>query len=239
MSSALPEDCATEDDDRARWHGLYLTHVEDLLALLRERLLTIYKAHRLQEQQTGFVSRAAMHNLVDVLAHIGTLAQKADTLNFKQQGAHVVNIEDHLRRAAMEAQEDLVRFRLGDELAPKWTEQQRVAGPLRETGELRGVPTQDSLEALRQRIDSHIEAGRSRKPDATWEEWLDGAGEFKAAAELANELSDKLEVCIGAAQRIYVEKDRDKKYLRYAIAGMVVSFLVGVGGTVLTLALTG
>jgi hypothetical protein len=220
----------TTDNDRSsgdRWCGVYVDVLEDLHAVINERALTAYKAHRKIEMETTFEGRAALNNLVDVLAHIATLLQKADTLSHREQAAHVVNIEDHLRRAVMEGQEEVVNDLL-DQVAELWDEYMRIAGPLRSEGVLINAPSHRKLEQYRSEIADLLDTGRGTKPDAAWGDHLTGAGYFKAAAERAQELLDGVNQCIGAAQQI-IEQRREA---RRSIKLHVVSIGVGLAGLV-------
>jgi hypothetical protein len=215
-----------------RWHGVYFAVGERLQVVLNERLLTTYKAQRKIELETQFEGRAATNNLLDVLAHLGTLLQQAPHLTYEQQMDHVVNVQDHLRRAVMEGQEEVVNALL-DGVAAKWEEYQQKAAPLR--AELGPVATHEQLQQLRNKIGKLLDEGRATKPDSTWDQHLEGAGYFREAAQTAQELLDKLDMCLGAAARATEDRHRQneidanrRKDRRLAIAG----FVVGVVGVI-------
>lgn len=198
------------DREGPRWNGVYLDVLEELYRVLNERVLMVYKTHRKIEMETAIEGRAALNNLVDVLAHLATLFQKADELGHREQFAHLINIEDHLRRAVMEGQEEVVNDLL-DEVGQRWSEYMRIAGPLRAEGVLRHAPPHRRLEQYRREIQDLLDTGRGTKPAAAWADHLEGAGYFKAAAEKAQELLDDLEQSIGAAQEILEQRRQSRR----------------------------
>jgi ribosomal protein L17 len=220
--------------DGKQWHGVYMDVLEDLRSIINERALPVYKAHRKIEIETTFEGRAALNNLVDVLAHIATLLMKADSMSHREQVAQIVNIEDHLRRAVMEGQEEVVNDLL-DEVAKRWDEYMEIAGPLRAEGALTSAPSHRQLEQYRSEIQDLLDTGRGLKPDAGWNEHLSGAGYFKEAAEVAQKLLDALNQCIGAANELLEQRRQAKKadHLAYigiavGIFGVVVGVLIAV-----------
>lgn len=201
-------------------------HARRLEELLGTELPEVFKANRIIEQQTRYVSEAGRNNLVDALSHIGTLAERGSELNSRQQAAQVAKIEEHLRRALMEAPEEVVRARLAD-IARRWAEYQREAAPYRREGTLRGVPRHSELETLRERIDQLMERARSSKPDETsWEDWRAAAAHMTEAADLARELEDKLEQCIGEALRMTRDRQRDKRSNIQWAVGIVLALVL-------------
>lgn len=204
-----------------RWCGVYTDVLADLRTVINERALTAYKAHRKIEMETTFEGRAALNNLVDVLAHIATLLQKADSLSHREQAAHIVNIEDHLRRAVMEGQEEVVNDLL-DQVAEQWDEYMQIAGPLRAEGVLINAPSHRKLEQYRAEIADLLDVGRGTKPDAAWEDHLAGAGHFKAAAELAQELVDGMNQCIGASRQIIEQRQQAKRSNKLNFASVAI-----------------
>jgi ribosomal protein L17 len=219
----------TPNEDR--WCGVYVDVLEDLRAVINERALTVYKAHRKIEIETTFEGRAALNNLVDVLAHIATLLLKADSLSHREQAAHVVNIEDHLRRAVMEGQEEVVNDLL-DQVAERWEQYMQVAGPLRKEGMLINAPSHRKLEQYRSEIEDLLDTGRGTKPDAAWDQHLTGAGYFKTAAERAQELLDGMNECIGAANQVNEQRREAKRSIKLH----VVSIGIGLAGLIFGIA---
>jgi hypothetical protein len=116
-------------------------------------------------------------------------------------------------------QRKFVRNRIVD-VRDLWAEYHREAFPYRQENALHGVPRHQELEELRTRIDQRLEAARRQKPnETTWEETLDAAADMTEAANLAGELADKLEQCLGAAQRLGTERERDAEAQRATKSG--------------------
>lgn len=218
----------------ARWHGVYLDVLEDLRAILNERALTVYKAHREIELETTFEGRAALNNLVDALSHIATLLLKADALDHREQLAQLVNIEDHLRRAVMEGQEEVVNDLL-DDVGERWDVYMEIAGPLRAEGVLGSAPPHRQLEQYRAEIRDLLDTGRGIKPDAGWDDHLSGAGYFKRAAELAQKLLDALNQSIGAANELLEQRQQARKSNLLAYAGLAVGAIGVMAGALIAI----
>lgn len=223
--------------DQSYWRGLDPANLDRLFDLLREQLPAIFKANRIIEQRTGYFSEAGRNNLVDALSHISTLAQKGGSLTSAQQATQIAKLEEHLRRAVMEAPEEVVRARIVD-VESSWTEYSREATPYRNAGTLRGVPKHDELERLRGQIDHLMEKARRTKPDeTTWDDWMEAAADMTEAAAIAKALQDKLEQCVGEALRMTRERERDsvasrrdrKSFALWALA-LLVTITLTVGG---------
>lgn len=217
-----------------QWHGVYLDVLEDLRSVINERALAVYKAHRKIEIETTFEGRAALNNLVDVLAHIATLLMKAGSLSHREQVAQIVNIEDHLRRAVMEGQEEVVNDLL-DEVAERWDKYMEIAGPLRAEGVLTSAPAHRQLERYRSEIQDLLDTGRGLKPDADWNDHLSGAGYFKEAAGKAQDLLDALSQCIGAAHELLDRRTQAKRANWLAYVGIAVGIVGVASGIVIAL----
>lgn len=128
-----------------------------------------------------------------------------------EQASALSKMEEHLKRALIEHPEEVVRDRLGD-LKKLWQEYNLEAFPYREEKALHGVPRHQVLEDLRRRIDLLMESSRSAKPEETrWEETLVAASDMTEAANLAGELADKLQQCIGVGRRVTEERQRRAK----------------------------
>lgn len=228
----------TSAGEDGAWAGLEPEHARRLQDLLAAELPEVFRANRIIEQQTRYVSEAGRNNLVDALSHIGTLAERGSELNSRQQAAQVAKIEEHLRRAMMEAPEEVVRARLAD-IAKRWDEYQREAAPYRRAGTLRGVPRHSELEGLRERIDQLMEEARSKKRDETsWEEWRAAAAHMTEAADLSKELADELEQCIGEALRMTRDRQRERKSNRQWLIGILIAIALTVGSYLLGQATT-
>jgi hypothetical protein len=200
---------AGEDVQPGVWDDLTPDNRRRVSVILSAHVPEVFRLNRVIEQKTGYDSSIARNMLVDALSHLGTLAQRGSSLSPEQQASQLAKIEEHLRRAIIEHPEEVVRNRIAD-LPKLWSVYQREAYGYRERGDLHGVPRHQELEELRQRVRTILESCRSKKPDeTTWEESLDIAAEMTQAADLAAELSDKLDQCIGAAQRLTRERERD------------------------------
>jgi len=179
------------EDNRRRLH-----------AILSGQLPEVFELDRVIEQKTGYASEICKQMKIDVLSHLGTLAKRQQELDHDQQASQLAKIEEHLRRAIVEHPEEVLRDRIGD-IEEAWVEYQQVAFTYREKNELHGVPRHKELEELRLRIDAHLEAARRTKPDeTTWDESLNAAAQVTEGADLASELADKLNQCIGEARRL-------------------------------------
>lgn len=215
------------------WASLNPENKERLTHILRVQIPEVFSTNRVIEQKTGYRSKICKQMLVDALSHIGTLAQQEHELAPHQQASQLAKTEEHLRRALIEHPEEVLRNRVGD-LQRLWSKYQRHAYPYRQAGELDGAPRHQELEELRQRIDVLLEAARRIKPaETTWEESLDASAAVTEAADIAADLSNKLEQCIGYAQRRTQEgQDRGtaKRHHRSMIAAtVIVGILTTVG----------
>ncbi len=199
--------------------------------VLVEYVPEVFRLNRAIEQRTGYTSEIGRNMMVDVLAHLGTLASRRD-LTPAEQATQLSKIEEHLRRAIIEHPEEVVRVRIAD-VRGLWSEYQRDAYTYREQGLLRGIPRHSELEELRSRIDRLMESARKAKPDETsWEESENAAADMTEAAAVAAELADKLEQSIGAARRLTDEKARDVVAARRNRASFVqwaIGILVAIG----------
>lgn len=195
------------------WEHLTPENQRRLAAILREQIPELFRLNRAIEQQTGYSSEIGKNMLVDVLSHLGTLAQGTN-LTPEKEASQLAKIEEHTRRAIIEHPEEVVRNRIVD-TSELWSTYHRDAFPYRASNELHGVPLHKELEELRTRMDRLLESARSAKPkEMTWDESLDAAAEMTEAARLARDLTDKLEQCIGVAQRLTDEKRRDAEIRR-------------------------
>jgi hypothetical protein len=203
---------------------------ERLAAIMHEQVPEVFRANRVIEQQTGYSSEIGKNMMIDVLSHLGTLAQRGGTLTAEQQASQLTKIEEHLRRALIEHPEEVLRNRIVD-VEERWLVYQREAFPYREQGTLPNAPRHQDLEEMRQRIQVLLESARSKKPaETTWDETLTAAAEMTEAAALTSGLADKLEQCIGAAQDRRREDARHRgTVIRWAVA-IVVAVALALGG---------
>ena len=221
------------------WAELEPRIQERLASILRVQIPEVFRANRVIEQKTGYTSDIGKNMMVDVLSHLGTLAERAGTLDPEQQASQVTKIEEHLRRSLIEHPEEVLRNRIVD-VEERWLVYQREAFPYREAGTLPNAPRHRDLEEMRQRIDLLLESARAKKPEeTTWDETLTVAAEMTEAAHLTRDLADKLEQCIGAAQEVRRANERaaeQKKQHRWNAArwaiGIVVAIALAVGSYV-------
>jgi glycine cleavage system H lipoate-binding protein len=217
--------------------GLTPKNQQRLQEILSFHLPEVITADRVIEQKTGYASEICRNMKGDVLAHLATLAERQHDLNEDQQASQLAKIEEHLRRAIVEHPEEVLRDRIVD-VEDLWVEYQREAVPFRRNNELQEAPRHKELETLRHRIDALMEAARKTKPDeTTWEQSLTAAAEMTEAADLASELADKLQQCIGKAQHLSDEKRREgdeRRRWRIGIAlSIVLTVIALVGGYLL------
>jgi hypothetical protein len=224
-----PDDTAMPIDAHVFGH-LTPTNRTRLTLILSKHLPEVFELDRIIEQKTGYASEICKNMKIDVLSHLATLAKRQHELGHDEQASQLAKIEEHLHRAIIEHPEEVLRNRLGD-IAKAWDEYMQEAYTLRASNELNGVPRHRELEDLRKRIGAHLEAARRTKPDETsWEESLDASAQVTQGADLALELADKLNQCVGEARRVRERKrDRRRNNAQWAI-GVVVAILIGAGG---------
>lgn len=200
---------SADQDPKLPWGALAPHNQTRLAHILAVQIPEVFRLNRVIEQQTGYGSEIGKSMMVDVLSHLGTLAQRGSELSDVQEASQLSKIEEHLRRAIIEHPEQVVRNRVVD-VADRWGVYQREAFPYREQGTLPNAPRHRELEEMRARISNLLETARSKKPDeTTWDESLDAAAAMTEAAHLAGDLLDKLEQCIGAAQERKRADERD------------------------------
>jgi hypothetical protein len=117
------------------WSHLTRENLERLTTILCDHIPEVLRATRVIEEQTGYSSEIGKNMMVDVLAHLSTLALRTD-LDAAGQASQMSKIEEHLCRAIVEHPEEVVRNRAG-EIAERWSEYQRQVVPLREEGACR------------------------------------------------------------------------------------------------------
>lgn len=196
-----PDDGSTHPDAHVFGH-LTEDNRMRLRVILSEHLPEVFENDRVIEQKTGYASEICKNMKIDALSHLSTLAKRQHEFDHDQQASQLAKIEEHLRRALIELPEEVLRDRLTD-IEAAWVEYMQVAFVYREKNELHGVPRHKELEELRLRIAAHLEAARSAKPDeTTWDETLNAAALVTEGADLASKLADKLNQCIGEAQRL-------------------------------------
>jgi hypothetical protein len=219
------------------WSQLTPENRRRLTHILREQIPEVFRANRVIERKTGYRSKICSQMMVDVLSHLGTLAQREHELSPEAEASQLAKIEEHLRRAIIEHPEEVLRNRVVDVRA-LWSTYHREAYPYRQAGTLHGAPRHQELEELRQRIDVLLEAARRIKPDeTTWDESLGAAASVTEAADITAELADKLEQCIGQAQRFTQERrDRDvggRRFRTTIVVAILIAIFTTIGGYLL------
>lgn len=193
-------------------------------AILRIQIAEVFRLTRLIEGKTGYVSVIGRHNLNDALAHLSVLADPK--LAPVDQASQLSKIEEHLRRVIVEHPEEVVRDRLGN-IWELWQEYERLCYPYRESNVLNGAPRHEELEDLRNRIRIHMERARQAKPsESSWDKAIEAAAEATQGADLAFDLANKLNQCIGTAQKL----GRDTRRFRIGAGIAVAGILIGLGG---------
>ena len=209
----MAAESVTEVDDDP-WAHLSRQNRVRLTRALRERINEVFRANRVIEQRTGYKSHIAKQMMVDVLAHLATLAEGVD-LDEVDQASQLAKIEEHLHRAIIEHPEEVIRNRIVD-VEERWAVYEREAFPLRdERNLLAGVPLHRELEEDRKRIDTLMESARQVKPRETpWDLTLNAAAEMTEAAHLTRDLANKLEQCIGKAADVRRQLAREDEERR-------------------------
>lgn len=189
-------------------------------AVLRVHIAEVFRLTRLIESKTGYVSEIGRHNLNDALAHLSVLADPA--LTSVHQASQLSKIEEHLRRVIVEHPEEVVRDRLGN-VWELWSEYERECYSYRAGDGLGTAPRHEELEDLRNRIFVLLENARRAKPsESSWEEAIEAAADATQAADLAIELANKLNQCIGMAKNL----GRDTRRFRINAAIAVVAIVI-------------
>jgi NTP pyrophosphatase (non-canonical NTP hydrolase) len=197
-----------------------------LQAILQVQILETVRLTRLIESETGYESRKGQKEMADVLAYVSVLADAR--LNASRQAAQLSKIEARLRRILVKHPEEVVRSRLG-QVWDLWQEYERSCYRFREAGELRGAPRHEELEELRNRISLHMKRVRAHDArESSWDEAVEAAADATQAAQLAVELANRLDHCIGVATKLA----RDTRRFRANIAVAIIAIIVGATATV-------
>jgi phage terminase small subunit len=213
------------------WSHLFPTNQVRLSIVLREQIPEVFRLTRAIEQQTSYSSEIGKNMLVDVLSHLGTLAESRD-LTAEEEASQLAKIEEHIRRAIIEHPEEVVRNRIVD-VRELWSIYHREAFPYRASNELHGVPLHRALEEKRTRIDVLLESARATKPsEVSWKDSLNAAAEMTEAAHLTQELANDLDQCIGVAQKLTNDRKNDRRTNRQWVIGVVIAIILAIAGCV-------
>ena len=219
---------AGEDAPREPSTQLYPEVLAKVTTIFGVHLADVLTRHRRVESLTGEKNVIGRQNLVEALAHLGTLFARAPELDRDEQLEQVAYLGDHLRRVMMESFELEVYVTIGaiwDDESRKSVGrryQARVA-PLIKRGKLLGYVTPDEVE---QRFDSItddvVAARRSKVADEGWVAWTAAADDFEAAAQKLKQLRREMGAAVDAATSMR------RDWLLLGISS-VVSAVLGVG----------
>jgi hypothetical protein len=219
-----------QSDPPERLNGVFVEHLSRIVDVMRAHYPRVLTANRFFEEETAIHNQLGHNNLNDALSHLSTLFEGAEEMSYEQQYAEVHDFEGHLRRSMMESYEQIYRMRMGD-VSKRWEEHAQIARPMQEQGDLRGVASLDGLDRLRGRCKVLLDRGREAKRGHDWKAWEQGTDALIEGCRAANELNDRLEQSVAAAQQLRRERGRHR-------AGIAVTVVVGVGGMLLGTILT-
>jgi hypothetical protein len=165
----------------------------------------VFAKHREVEAGTAKKNSIGRQNLVETLAHVGVLFQRADQLDRDAQLEQVAFIEDHLRRVMMESFEGEVYAVIGK----TWDDKSRRSvgrlydrrvAPLIRIGRLHGHITPDEVRRRFDQISDNVVAARGAKVAADgWNAWKDASDDLKTAAGDITELRKEMAAAVDAA----------------------------------------
>ncbi len=212
-----------------------------LTAIFGKHLADVLVRHRRVETLTGEKNVIGRQNLVEALAHVGTLFARAPELDRDQQLEQVAYLGDHLRRVMMESFEVEVYV----SIAAHWNQDEpksvgrrydAVAAPLIASEQLVGVITpeevQARLDALSERI---VHARRAKIADGDWSVWTGAADDLEWAADEMRKLKREMGAAVSAAEE---RKFHRRLMLKGVALSAVLSLAIGVGATLLVQAIT-
>lgn len=214
-------------DLREPHSSLYPDALEKLSAIFGKHLAEVLVKHRKVETLTGEKNIIGRQNLVEALAHLGTLFARAPDLNRDEQLEQVAFLGDHLRRVMMESFEVEVYATIGDH----WNEDDpksigrrydAVAAPLVKQGKLLGVIAPDEVQERFDALsDSIVEARRAKIADGDWSAWADAADSLEAAAAEMRKLKREMGSAVDAA-------NERRYHRRLMLGGVGLSVIFGV-----------
>lgn len=209
---------------------LYPDVLERLTRIFGSHLADVLTRHRRVEALTGERNIIGRQNLVEALAHVGTLFARAAELDRDKQLEQVAFLGDHLRRVMMESFEKEVYVAI----AALWDDTSAAsigrlydsfAAPKIRKGRLLGHLTPTEVdERFDATVDNIVAARRSKIADEDWEAWTAAADEFETAAKEIKQLKREMGAAVDAARA-------ESKQMSLMIAGALVSAALGVGLT--------
>ena len=217
-------------DVRDPHSSLFPDALEKLSAIFGKHLAEVLVKHRKVEKLTGEKNIIGRQNLVEALAHLGTLFARAPELNRDEQLEQVAFLGDHLRRVMMESFEVEVYTTIGahwNEDDPKsiGRHYDAVVAPLVKQGKLLGVITPEEAQARFDALtDSIVEARRAKIADGDWSAWTDAADSLEAAAVEMRKLKREMGAAVDAA-------NERRYHRRLMLGGVALSVIFGVAVT--------
>lgn len=222
---------AGQDGELREPHSsLYPDALEKLSAIFGQHLADVLVKHRKVETLTGERNVIGRQNLVEALAHLGTLFARAPEMDRDKQLEQVAFLGDHLRRVMMESFEVEVYAAIGahwDEDDPKSVGRRydAVAAPLIKRGKLLGVITPDEAQSRFDELSDNIVAARRAKiADGDWSAWTDAADDLESAATEMRKLKREMGSAVDAA-------DGRRYNRRLMFGGVALSVVLGVALT--------
>jgi hypothetical protein len=217
---------------------LYPDALEKLSVIFGKHLADVLVRHRKVETLTGQRNIIGRQNLVEALAHLGTLFARAGELDRDAQLEQVAYLGDHLRRVMMESFEVEVYATIGEH----WNDDDpksigrrydALAAPLIKRNDLLGVispeEVQERFDALSDRI---VQARRAKIADGDWSVWTDAANDLEWAAGEMRKLKREMGSAVDAATS-------RRFHVRLMVGGVALSVGFGVAATLIVQALGG
>ncbi len=227
-----------EAELRESHSDLYPDALQRLSVIFGHHLADVLVRHRRVETLTGEKNVIGRQNLVEALAHLGTLFARAPELDRDEQLEQVAFLGDHLRRVMMESFEVEVYATIGahwneDEPKSIGRRYDAVAAPLIKKKKLMGVITPDEVQRRFDELsDKIVQARRAKIADGDWTAWTEAADDLEAAASEMRQLKREMGAAVDAAE--------DRRFnRRLMIVGVVSSVFIGAGLTVLLQAVGG
>lgn len=238
----------SSDSSREVHSKLYFDVLERLTTIFGKHLADVLVRHRRVETLTGEKNVIGRQNLVEALAHLGTLFARAPELDRDKQLEQVAFLGDHLRRVMMESFEVEVYVTIAD----AWDDgspdsigrrYDAVAAPLINEKRLVGHITPDEVRGRFDALtDDIVEARRAKIADGDWIDWTRAADDLESAATKMKALKREMGAAVDAAEEVVgaarAEADSRSYHRRLMLIGVVLSAAVGVGLTLLVQAIT-
>jgi hypothetical protein len=205
---------------------LYPDALEKLSAIFGGHLADVLVRHRRMETLTGEKNVIGRQNLVEALAHLGTLFARAPELDRDKQLEQVAFLGDHLRRVMMESFEVEVYVTIAavwDENDAKSVGRQydAIAAPLIRRGKLLGhIAPEEVQKRFDQLSDDIVQARRAKIADEDWSAWTDAADDLESAVTKMRALKREMGAAVDAATS-------QKFHRRLMIIGVVLSAVFG------------